>query len=68
MRVIVPVGCGRVASRVILRFDEFVIVIDFGGVVWTAEANVPKSSSVEVVGVWRVTGGVYVGGEYGCDG
>jgi hypothetical protein len=69
----------RVGERVIVKLvDEGVsVTVDEGWGSWTAELNVPKSSSMAVVeeeGVCRVmvegavVGGLYIGGEeYGLE-
>jgi hypothetical protein len=57
------------------RLGEIVRETDEGGAgSWTAELNVPNSSSTEAVGVCLVIldgggfdGGLYVGGEYGWE-
>jgi len=63
----------RVGERVIFKFGEEVsVTVEGCGGSWTAELNVPKSSSAavkDVEGVCLVTlegavvGGLYIGGE-----
>jgi len=51
--VIGDVGDDRVASRVMVRLGESDSMTRLDGDSGTAEANVPKSSSVDGVGVCR---------------
>ena len=50
-------GDGRLTSNVMLRLVVLERITRVVGVSGTAEANVPKSSSAEGVGVCRVTWG-----------
>jgi hypothetical protein len=64
VRVIGDIGEGRFVSSVMVRLEEFDRTTREVGDSGTADANVPKSSSMDVVGVCRVTCGMYVGGLY----
>ena len=65
--VTVPNACDRVGSRIILRLVELHSTTALGCGSGTAEANVPKSSSTDIIGVSLWIGGVKVGDLYAWD-